>query len=71
MSDIETLVPAGIGYFDVTTDYTSSNGFEQEIKFVSIPRADMVIDDPFDESISGGDATKRALRKPCTKRYCY
>lgn len=61
LSTLDTLVPAGIGYFGITTDYTDSVGFDQEVKFFSIPRADMVIDDPFDESINGGDATKRAL----------
>ena len=53
---------SGIGYFGITTDYSSENdGFEQDIKIMPIVRSEMVIDDPYSTKIDGSDATKRAL----------
>lgn len=58
---VDRQVKAGIGYVVLSNDYASNDGWDQDIKIQSIIRPDMVIADPFDKSVDGGDANECAF----------
>ena len=58
---IDRQVTAGRGYVAITTDFSSQEGFDQEIRFEPVHNPDMVIWDRFSRQIAGADATECAL----------
>ena len=58
---IDRQTKAGRGYAAITTEYSSDNGFEQEIKIEPIHNPELVIWDRFSKKIDGSDCKECAL----------
>lgn len=58
---IDLQVKCGVGYVVLSNDYTSKEGWDQEVKITPIYSPEMVIYDPLAKAVDGSDATECAF----------
>jgi hypothetical protein len=58
---IDNQVKCGVGYVVLSNDYTSKEGWDQEVKITPIYSPEMVIYDPLAKAVDGADATEVAF----------